>query len=220
MVKVSQGGAPIARDHRRSGQAEPRAGPALGPITAIGADAIHDKYRDMLEEIIGKLRRDAVPCGTVPELYARGMTMVEPPPLEPLDGAESFVGLDATVQDFWRFALPSLITNNTRGWFVEYLVWRALGIERPVRTEWDAFDVEWEGIRIEVKASAFVQRWAQRGPSKLVFSGLRGKLLDPTTGTYATEPPTTLTSTCLPLIAHATMTPTVSWTRASGPSPL
>ncbi len=73
------------------------------------------------------------------------------------------------------------------GWLAEYLVWRATGVERPVRVEWDAFDVLWGDIRVEVKSSALVQRWAQRQPSTLAFSGLRGKLLDPETNTYAAE---------------------------------
>ncbi|MGM7696806.1 hypothetical protein [Microbacterium sp. A84] len=115
------------------------------------------------------------------------MTMIEPPPINPLHGEEPFVGLEGTVSDFWRFALPDVQTNNTRGWFAEYLVWRALGIEKPLRIEWDAFDVLWKGIRVEVKSSAFVQRWAQRRPSDLTFSGFRSKLFDPITKTYADE---------------------------------
>ncbi|MGI0522171.1 hypothetical protein ABY45_16490 [Microbacterium maritypicum] len=112
------------------------------------------------------------------------MTMVEPPPLTPLIGDERLVGMDATVSDFWRFALPDVTTNNVRGWLAEYLVWRAIGVERPVRVEWDAFDVLWGDIRIEVKSSALVQRWAQRADSKLGFTGLRGRVLDPATNDY------------------------------------
>lgn len=115
------------------------------------------------------------------------MTMLEPPPLDPLNGDERLLGVDATVTDFWRFALPDVTTNNVRGWLAEYLVWRAIGVERPVRVEWDAFDVLWGEIRIEVKSSAYLQRWAQRGPSALTFSGLRGRLLDAETNRYADE---------------------------------
>lgn len=115
------------------------------------------------------------------------MTMVEPPPLNPLTGDEPLIGVDATVTDFWRFALPDVTTNNVRGWLAEYLVWRAIGVERPVRVEWDTFDVLWGDIRIEVKSSAFVQRWAQRGDSKLAFTGLRGRVLDPATNDYTAD---------------------------------
>lgn len=112
------------------------------------------------------------------------MTLVEPPPLSPLTGEERLLGVDATISDFWRFALPDVTTNNVRGWLAEYLVWRAIGAERPVRVEWDAFDVLWGDIRIEVKSSALVQRWAQSRDSKLAFTGLRGRVLDPSTNDY------------------------------------
>ncbi len=112
------------------------------------------------------------------------MTMVEPPPLDPLTGNERLAGVGATVADFWRFALPDVTTNVVRGWLAEYLVWRAIGVERPVRIEWDAFDVLWGDIRIEVKSSALVQRWAQRADSRLAFTGLRGRVLDPATNDY------------------------------------
>jgi len=115
------------------------------------------------------------------------MTMVEPPPLNPLTGDEQLVGVDATASDFWRFALPDVTTNNVRGWLAEYLVWRAIGVERPLRIEWDAFDVLWGDIRIEVKSTALVQRWAQRADSKLGFTGLRGRLLDPATNDYVKD---------------------------------
>lgn len=115
------------------------------------------------------------------------MTLVEPPPLSPLTGDERLLGVHATVSDFWRFALPDVTTNNVRGWLAEYLVWRAIGVARPVRIEWDSFDVLWRNIRIEVKSSALVQRWAQRGDSKLAFTGLRGRVLDPATNDYTSE---------------------------------
>lgn len=56
-----------------------------------------------------------------------------------------------------------------------------------MRIEWNAYDVRWNDIDIEVKASAYVQRWAQRGSSVLQFQGFLGKLLDPATGKYAEE---------------------------------
>lgn len=40
---------------------------------------------------------------------------------------------------------------------------------RTVRVAWDAFDVLWGDIRIKVKTSALVQRWAQCQPSTLAF---------------------------------------------------
>jgi hypothetical protein len=100
------------------------------------------------------------------------LPMLVSPDRPPLEGDERFVGVDATVEDFWRFAIPDLRVNNVRGWLAEFLVWRALGVERPRRIEWDAYDVIWEGIRIEVKSSAYLQVWAQKKPSALVFTDL------------------------------------------------
>ena len=69
--------------------------------------------------------------------------------------------------------------NNTRGYLAEFLVANAVGAFGP-RIEWDAYDIITpEGIRIEVKSSAYLQAWKQAGPSKIVFSGLSGKTWDP-----------------------------------------
>lgn len=122
------------------------------------------------------------------------MAEIEPTPFaflplerDPLEGGEPFVGLDADVMDFWRFALHNPQMNAARGWLAEYLVWRAVGVTRPLRIEWDAADVIWNGIKIEVKSSALLQAWGQHGHSKLRFDGLTGKILDERTGQYAGE---------------------------------
>lgn len=96
----------------------------------------------------------------------------------PLDGSEAFSGiegLEAHVRDFWRFAMPDFRVNVIRGLLAEYLVWRALGVDEPGYIEWDAFDVDWEGIHVEVKSSGLLQAWRQAEPSKLVFTGLKAK---------------------------------------------
>jgi len=51
------------------------------------------------------------------------------------------------------------------------------------RIEWDAFDVLTpDGVKVEVKSSAYLQVWDQRAPSRIVFSGLRGKTWSPQQG--------------------------------------
>ncbi|WP_103888729.1 hypothetical protein [Actinacidiphila yanglinensis] len=88
----------------------------------------------------------------------------------------------AAVVDFWRFALPDLRVNSTRGVFAEFLVHRAVGSHRP-RVEWASHDVETDdGIRIEVKASGYLQAWDQNGPSDIRFSGLRARTWTPDHG--------------------------------------
>ncbi|MFE5857816.1 hypothetical protein ACFQ61_31955 [Streptomyces sp. NPDC056500] len=101
------------------------------------------------------------------------------PALEPLRGDETFTKVPDcaaapfTVLDFWRYALPDLRTNTTRGLLAEFLVHRALGA-RMRNVEWESFDVLTDdGLRVEVKASAYVQAWDQRGPSAIRFTRLR-----------------------------------------------
>ena len=93
-----------------------------------------------------------------------------------VDGSERFEGMDATVADFWRWAFSDLRMNNVRGILAEFLVSKAVGATGAPKEEWANFDVQTpDGIRIEVKASAYWQSWPQRGPSKIVFSGLTGR---------------------------------------------
>ena len=104
---------------------------------------------------------------------------IQPPPAEALTGGETFDGADATVQDFWRFAMSDLRMNNSRGYLAEFLVAQALGLRDVTRVEWDAYDLLLEGdIRVEVKSSAYLQAWEQRQPSRIEFSGLRGTRYD------------------------------------------
>jgi hypothetical protein len=55
--------------------------------------------------------------------------------------------MDATVIDFWRFALGDLRMNNARGYLAEFIVATALGVGAS-RVEWANSDLEWEGISI------------------------------------------------------------------------
>jgi hypothetical protein len=104
----------------------------------------------------------------------------------PLDGTESFIGANGTVLDFWRFAMSDLRTNNLRGYLAEFLVAQAVGATNQ-RVEWDSFDVITPGgVTIEVKASGYLQAWAQRQPSTITFSGLLAKTWTPQAG-YATH---------------------------------
>ncbi len=96
------------------------------------------------------------------------------PKLSPLMGDERFTGLDASVLDFWRFALSDLRTNNTRGHLAEFLVARALGVTAE-RVEWDDYDVLWQDVKIEVKSSAYLQAWPQRAPSQIRFTNLQSR---------------------------------------------
>jgi hypothetical protein len=99
-----------------------------------------------------------------------------------LQGSESFVGLDADVLDFWRFAMSDLRMNNVRGYLAEFFVARAVGATRN-RTEWDAYDVLTpEGIRVEVKTRGHLQAWPQRKPAIGSFQVTQARGWDPETG--------------------------------------
>ncbi|NQW89632.1 hypothetical protein HQQ88_04900 [Curtobacterium sp. VKM Ac-2861] len=91
--------------------------------------------------------------------------------------------MPATVGDFWRFALGDLRMNNARGYLAEFLVAQALGLGNVRRVKWDAYDLLLDdGVRIEVKSSAYLQAWEQRQLSRIGFSGLRGTRYHPRHG--------------------------------------
>lgn len=78
--------------------------------------------------------------------------------------------LGVSLQEFWQWSGSDLISNAQRGILAEFLVARALGLDSGVRTEWDAYDLKTEsGIKVEVKASGFVQSWAQERLSSVRF---------------------------------------------------
>src|SRR3954447_8661789 len=94
---------------------------------------------------------------------------IDPPAARELQGDEPFAGLDATVLEFWKFAMGDLRTNNVRGYLAEFLVARAVGATGR-RVEWDPWDVTApDGTRIEVKSSAYLQSWAQARLSTPIF---------------------------------------------------
>jgi hypothetical protein len=96
---------------------------------------------------------------------------LDPPALPPLKGDERFSAGDATVLDFWRWALGDLRMNNARGYLAEFLVARAVRSPQPARIEWADYDVTApNGARIEVKTSAYLQSWRQDKLSAPRFS--------------------------------------------------
>jgi len=74
--------------------------------------------------------------------------------------------------DYWKWSVSDLISNTTRGTFAEFIVAMAMESDLSgVREEWDAYDIETkDGIKIEVKTSAYLQTWIQKDYSKINFS--------------------------------------------------
>jgi len=78
-------------------------------------------------------------------------------------GNEKFIynaqELSITVLDFWRFAYSDL-NSDPRDYLAEFLVSKALGIDRPYNKEgWTLFDILYNNTRIEVKCTGYFQTW-------------------------------------------------------------
>lgn len=115
---------------------------------------------------------------------------IQPGILDTVDGSERFVGLDASVLDFWRWGFADLRMNVFRGVLAEFLVAKAIGVDTRIpRVEWENFDLlTADGTKIEVKSSAYLQSWPQKELSKLKFGGLMARSLSSETGLYSDDP--------------------------------
>ena len=107
---------------------------------------------------------------------------------ERLTGSEQFIGMNASVLDFWQWAFSDLRENTIRGILAEYLVAVATRDSRDLRISWGNFDVQAsDGTTIEVKCSAFLQSWPQRTHSRLSFARLRARSWDPATNEFSVD---------------------------------
>jgi hypothetical protein len=96
---------------------------------------------------------------------------------------------DFTIADFWSWDYSDVLSNGNRSVFAEYLVATALGVTATPRREWDAVDLRYQGTKIEVKASGYVQSWAPAGqPAKIQFDIARKQPWDGETNTSSTIP--------------------------------
>ena len=96
--------------------------------------------------------------------------------MEPIrrTGTESFIDCEgntiSSLLDFWQWAYSDLIGNTERGAIAEYLVAHALGVDEKTRINWDRYDIlSSKGIKIEVKASGYIQTWRQEKLSSIIF---------------------------------------------------
>lgn len=96
--------------------------------------------------------------------------------------------LDKKLMNFWRWSQSDILNNSLRGVLAEYIVATALDINLDVRVEWDAYDLTTEnGVKIEVKSSAYLQSWKQTSYSNISF-GIRNTLgWDSKTNEYSNE---------------------------------
>lgn len=76
------------------------------------------------------------------------------------------------ISDFWAWNSSDLMNNTLRGALAEYIVAMATDIHFSyAREDWTAYDlVTDDGIKIEVKCSAYLQSWEQNRLSKIIFT--------------------------------------------------
>ncbi|MBU0536462.1 MAG: hypothetical protein KKE20_05825 [Nanoarchaeota archaeon] len=53
--------------------------------------------------------------------------------------------------EFWQWSVSDLMSNATRGRLAEFIVAKALNIDKGIRNEWDAYDLSYKNIKIETK---------------------------------------------------------------------
>ena len=100
-----------------------------------------------------------------------------------------FEGMPAgfLLNDFWRWQSSDLLNNTLRGVLAEFIVAKALGINtNALRIDWEPYDLLFNGCKIEVKASAYVQAWKQEADSSLRFSIRATRAWSPESG-YSNE---------------------------------
>lgn len=76
-----------------------------------------------------------------------------------------------------------------RGVLAEFIVAQALRIDMTVgREEWAAYDLHTaDGVTVEVKSAAYVQSWAQRRPSSILFNVSKKRVVDKATNQMVDE---------------------------------
>lgn len=89
--------------------------------------------------------------------------------------------------EFLAWAYDDLLTNTTRGVLAEYIVAKALGIDSTKRLEWDRYDLEIDGVGVEVKSAAYVQTWEQSRISTISFGIRPARGWDARTNVYAVD---------------------------------
>lgn len=73
------------------------------------------------------------------------------------------------LQDFWSWNNSDLLNNALRGKLAEYIIMKALDIEQEFRLERDDYDLNYKGLKIEIKSWAYIQSREQRKFSNIIF---------------------------------------------------
>jgi len=91
--------------------------------------------------------------------------------------------------DFWKWSVSDLVSNATRGRLAEFIVAKALGINKDnIRDEWQAYDlITPDNIKIEVKSASYIQSWYQKELSKISFKINKSRSWDADTNIQSKE---------------------------------
>ncbi len=95
--------------------------------------------------------------------------------VSPKTGNEPFIlhesAFPFTLVDFWKWSSSDLVSNTMRGVLAEFIISKALCIEKPeTREEWAPWDLTTpEGVKVEVKSASYIQSWHQDRLSKISF---------------------------------------------------
>lgn len=93
-----------------------------------------------------------------------------------------------TISDFWQWAYSDIAQNAIRGKLAEYIVAMALEIENLPSGVWDSFDLLLpNGLKIEVKSSAYLQSWYQKNLSAISFDIKETKKWSSESNIYETD---------------------------------
>ena len=76
---------------------------------------------------------------------------------------------DATVGDYWSWAYSNILCNANRCILAEFIVGKVLDAVSSPRVEWDPYDLSYNGKKIEIKCSAYLQSWPQYEFSRIQF---------------------------------------------------
>ena len=75
-----------------------------------------------------------------------------------------------SISDFWKWYASNTLHSALRGAIAEFIVAKALELPCVIRQSWDAYDLEYKGIKIEVKSSAYIQDDNEDRFSRISFS--------------------------------------------------
>jgi len=78
--------------------------------------------------------------------------------------------LPIDVLSFWQWSSSELLGNALRGVLAEFIIASIIDVLDNPREEWDAYDLQTKnGLKIEIKSSAYLQSWEQKKLSNISF---------------------------------------------------